>query len=104
MTKINQRNLLIMRIINSRNLPINFGKHRDLSLKQIADRFPGYFCWLKREKVIKMRTKKDQNWFNQRANTLTKKARLCIKLAYDFDSDSIADYLQETAYNEHWGY
>jgi hypothetical protein len=93
-----------MRIINSRNLPLNFGKHRDLSLKQIADRFPGYFCWLKRDKVIKMRTKKDQNWFNQRANTLNKRTTLIRTILYDAQDDSIADYLQETAYNEHWGY
>jgi hypothetical protein len=56
-----------MRILETRESPLNFGKHKGLDVKQIADEHPRYFVWLWKDKVISFSDKKDQSWFSRKA-------------------------------------
>jgi hypothetical protein len=86
-----------MREIESRTEPIGFGKFKNLSVKELAEERPGYFCWLSRENVIKFKEKKDQRWFKRRAKTISeqmeawKAALIPNRILDDFQFEFLED-------------
>ncbi len=83
-----------MRVIADRTTPIGFGKHKDLSLKQIADKHPRYFCWLNKDNVLQLKEQKDQKWFKRKSKKLSDDMRAWGN-AFCPDWDEVDYYWQE---------